>query len=622
MYSSRNCKLLFGFLLLMVAFEAAGQAERPPVQAGDTLKIRELLDEAVNETDLQKAAQLIEKARYYAEPQAAKKWYIETYSAEAVVFYNDNQFDKCLSIFNQITDLCQQYNYPAKATKNYNNLSATYSRLGLHDKAYEACLAALALAEKTGDENGMANAYQNMADEIYSEYDKTADNFAKAKAYYEKAIEIYRNKKQYLEQAGAMNNLAVLYMNANQPTESYQLLQATMRLLNTNSNTIKYSPSYNPRADVLTNFGWVQLAGFKQNDSAIYHIEDAIRYCHAYFPYESVLSRNYLNLTDAFFKTKNFAKARKAADSCLFYSIAGGDLFAQAESYKNISVLDSIEGNSTAAYKNLQLYTLFKDSIADTEKVLQLQGLNIKYETAKKAAENEALKAKVAFRKRIIIALAALAAALGFGLFYYYRTKNLQKKLFAEREAQLLKEKALQEAIFAQQQELLEKEKEALQLDKLLEEEENKRLKAQNELQNRQLTASSLSIEQQNKLLTETYEQLYAIGQKLGDADKTLAKNLRQNIKSNLQLTNEWDTVVLHFEKVHPGFFKRLSAINADLTQNDLKHCAYIKLNLATKEIASLLGIDARSVRVSRYRLKKKLSLNEETDLLQFIAGF
>lgn len=92
-------------------------------------------------------------------------------------------------------------------------------------------------------------------------------------------------------------------------------------------------------------------------------------------------------------------------------------------------------------------------------------------------------------------------------------------------------------------------------------------------------------------------------------------------IRSNINLEKEWDDLKLHFEKTHPDFFDKLSQLHPSISSLDHKHCAYIKLELKTKEIARLMGISSSSVQMSRVRLKKKMKLDRETDLRNYILN-
>ena len=68
-------------------------------------------------------------------------------------------------------------------------------------------------------------------------------------------------------------------------------------------------------------------------------------------------------------------------------------------------------------------------------------------------------------------------------------------------------------------------------------------------------------------------------------------------------------------------FFKKIKSLHPALTSNDLRLCAYLRLNLTSKEIAPLLNISVRSVEIKRYRLRKKMDLTHEQGLVEYILA-
>ncbi|OFX83590.1 MAG: hypothetical protein A2W99_15265 [Bacteroidetes bacterium GWF2_33_16] len=85
---------------------------------------------------------------------------------------------------------------------------------------------------------------------------------------------------------------------------------------------------------------------------------------------------------------------------------------------------------------------------------------------------------------------------------------------------------------------------------------------------------------------------------------------------------NEWKTFENYFDQIHQGFFKRLIEQYPDLTQGDLKLCAYLRLNLSSKEISPLLNISFRGVEARRYRLRKRLNFEHDKNLVEFLIKF
>jgi DNA-binding CsgD family transcriptional regulator len=160
-----------------------------------------------------------------------------------------------------------------------------------------------------------------------------------------------------------------------------------------------------------------------------------------------------------------------------------------------------------------------------------------------------------------------------------------------------------------------------------LEKSENEIIRLQNEklenevgFKNKELAITTLHLTQRGKLLLRIKEELYDL-QKAGDSNdhydkiKKLIRLLDDTEKSDA----DWNQFALHFDQLHNNFLNTLKQKFPHLSQNDLKTCAYLKMNLSSKEIAQLLGITIRGVEVSRYRLRKKLQITSEVNLFDYL---
>jgi FixJ family two-component response regulator len=96
-------------------------------------------------------------------------------------------------------------------------------------------------------------------------------------------------------------------------------------------------------------------------------------------------------------------------------------------------------------------------------------------------------------------------------------------------------------------------------------------------------------------------------------------KNVIKIIDKNLNNTDDWHAFEEAFNNADKDFLKKIKTLHPTLTSNDLKLCAYLRLNLTSKEIAPLLNISSRSVEVKRYRLRKKMDLPHESVLIDYI---
>ena len=101
--------------------------------------------------------------------------------------------------------------------------------------------------------------------------------------------------------------------------------------------------------------------------------------------------------------------------------------------------------------------------------------------------------------------------------------------------------------------------------------------------------------------------------------DKSTVRSMIFEIDNLIENEKEWEILKKHFDTVNDGFYGKLLKLHPNLSETELRHCMFIKLFLQTKEIARIMSIDPRSVQTSRYRIKKKMNLNEEQDLRNYL---
>jgi DNA-binding CsgD family transcriptional regulator len=103
---------------------------------------------------------------------------------------------------------------------------------------------------------------------------------------------------------------------------------------------------------------------------------------------------------------------------------------------------------------------------------------------------------------------------------------------------------------------------------------------------------------------------------------KQAIDQLLNKVANDQQMDEDWEVFALHFNQVHLDFLHRITEKYPDITPKDQKLCAFLRMNLSSKEIAPLLGISIRGVEISRYRLRKKLHLGADDNLSTFILHF
>ncbi len=153
---------------------------------------------------------------------------------------------------------------------------------------------------------------------------------------------------------------------------------------------------------------------------------------------------------------------------------------------------------------------------------------------------------------------------------------------------------------------------------------QNEKLESDLKFKNKELASATMHWAQKGEMLRGIKNHLDKIISDKPD-NSLVFKSLRalvRSIERDTQLDDSWDQFSKHFDEVHSNFLKRLREAHPAISNNDLKLCAYLKMNLSTKEIAPLLNISIRGVEASRYRLRKKMNLSKEVNLTDYIIGF
>lgn len=176
----------------------------------------------------------------------------------------------------------------------------------------------------------------------------------------------------------------------------------------------------------------------------------------------------------------------------------------------------------------------------------------------------------------------------------------------------------VQENMTRQQQELLRKEAE--ENEQRLIRFKNEQLEQELASKNRELANSAMNIVYKNELLNNVHDELLELrdneGRKLSGEQLRKINKIIEDARSD---ERDWNVFEESFNEAHENFFKKLKADYPELVPNDLKLCAYLRMNMSSKEIASLLNITTRGVEIRRYRLRKKLNLHHSKNLTEFL---
>ncbi|APZ47547.1 hypothetical protein BW723_15185 [Polaribacter reichenbachii] len=265
-------------------------------------------------------------------------------------------------------------------------------------------------------------------------------------------------------------------------------------------------------------------------------------------------------------------------DNSIFKEGENTILVSVHQSY--ITSSDCIFSLELLGHESLEILSFVVENKNKTTSNLEnrIELLNLKFENEKTLSKKENLE-NVKFSLQILVFILSVLLIISIVVIYF--TLQNGKKRIAE----------INQNLIASKSELLEKEKEMVSL-------------STNLLHHKQY-----------------FKEIKADVKGIKTEDKSLIKSINHQIDYVLENDEDWQILKQHFNAVHENFFDKLLAKHPSITETELRHCMFIKLHLQTKEIARILLIDPRSVQTARYRIKKKMDLNEEIDLRDYLLN-
>ncbi len=211
---------------------------------------------------------------------------------------------------------------------------------------------------------------------------------------------------------------------------------------------------------------------------------------------------------------------------------------------------------------------------------------------------------------RSIPAFVFYACLFAFGIYKLYQSQKrkfrLQQKRYEEKQKQL------------RDMHQLELEKSEKQIVKL----ENEKLEAEIQHKNKEMASATMHLVKKGELISRIKEELQKLYKGAEEGRSDALKKMIKILDEEDKMDADWEHFTIHFDKAHNDFFVALKKKHVNLTPNELKLCAYLRMNLSTKEMAQLMNISVRGVEISRYRLRKKLQLPTEVSLFTYLLGF
>ena len=261
---------------------------------------------------------------------------------------------------------------------------------------------------------------------------------------------------------------------------------------------------------------------------------------------------------------------------------------ALSESYLLLSDIHHKLGDADSALAYFQRHSAHEDTIYNTSNERKFSNLRVHLETLKEKERIANLNREVRSQRAQMLVGGAMAALLFTVILVLWKMQQNEKRT-----------KAL-----------------ALKYSELQRLNTEEKLRAREE----ELADHTLHLIKKNRFLDEI-EDLAKNSLRSAEGAERLSKKLIQSISRNKTMDRDWEEFSKYFGQVHADFFDKLKERHPKLTGGELRHCALVRMNLSLKESAEILGIDPNSVKVARYRIKKKMNIDESEDLHDYILS-
>jgi tetratricopeptide repeat domain protein len=471
--------------------------------------------------------------------------------------------------------------------------SLQYYQAGMKDRAMSELREGLSMAIDAGDLPGEAMMSNGIFKICY--YEGRVD--ATAYELMDRALEIYKQLRDSANMVNAYNNLALSAYKSGKKEVAAEYFRNALDMCG--KNGIKKAVVQQNMSDMYMSSD--PMAALRLLDEA----ESSFRLA------KSEVGDNPDNVRSYFLVLAKRAEASIALgrmDNALADLRAAEKLSGRIErvhvpdALAHLSHIALEMGDSLRAFRLMLGYETMMDSLTRENNANSLQSLLVQFDTERLQQRNEALRLKVQNRNNLITSGVVIALLLLLlSVFLWWKLKSDRRR---------------NHVIQTQQRDIVRYQREAAEL-------RERQMRQDLDAKNRELTSFALN----HSAVNEFHNRLYGILSEcvgvVESGDKaTAAKRIGECAAECRTFGSEIlaRDFRVYFEKVHPEFFHKLKCRFPQLSQNDLRLCAFLYLGMSTKDISALTCREVRSVESARLRLRKKLGLPSETTLEMFLA--
>ena len=414
-----------------------------------------------------------------------------------------------------------------------------------------------------------------------------------------KALDIFQKIKNKDQEARTLGSLGNLYTQLGQAEKGLTDYQTAYQLFDELRNE-------DMKATMNLNIGYFYLMN-GQGEAAIPYVKNGLEY--GLEKGETArIAMSYGNLGYAYSLVGDYRQAFSNYQHCVDTAQKYNYTLIEHDTYKDMSETYQRSGNPIKALEYLNRYYSLKDSLIGQKTQERVTELEIQFETANQEREINEFKQqeKIHSLKIWLLTIGLLLLSIIGFLGFQKQRSDLRKK----------------QDLIAKNDEIHRLEKELI--DKELEQKALKQQKTEKELayKTSRLIDFAIDIAQKNEFSNEVMNRLDNIEKlKLSKKASDELRKFRIYVSSQLQINDSLSTFQQNVDAVNLDFNQKLEQRFPSLSKKDLILCGLLRLNLQNKEIATLRNVSDNAIKMARYRLRKKLNLNAENDITDFLKG-
>lgn len=583
--------------------------------------------------DLDSAFTMAHRAQSWSERIGYLRGQAEAYYQLARLYNMSNQLDTSILYFNKSIPICLSQQYTRLLANNYWFLGNTISNQDDYQTAADYYLKAIPLFDALQDENSLMSIFINYA-WVRSETGK----YPEASEYLYKAIRLAEQNNQERTVFNANHELAYILVCMENFPEAFKVCKANEARAIALDEQDKISIAAGDFANYYGNLG-------KIDSSLYYNLKDlaiqqktenskdlalvlnnvgsdylAMKEYHKaieYFQASLASSGQHRNTYNQILSMTQIGEAYQGLGSFLRAASIQREALNLAHSIGNAQLTEDILRSLDSLYRQTRQYELayttlralnkLQDSTESVEKNNQMAELRAQYESEKQAKEIAVQKTEILSleaqndRERSRKAMAFLGLlALGILSLWIINRQRLKIRKDAEIRQQELRAQKAEMAAASLEKEQLESE--------LL-------------FKQKELTSHTLHLIQKNELLEELKDRLETMKKHATSPTVKEIARMDHLIDFDRYQDEDWQNFKSYFNQVHPNFETKLKSDHPEITVNDIKLAALIRMSLTTKQIATINNVSILAVKKARYRLRKKLNISEDESLEDLLMG-